>query len=213
MIRLRDYQDEAIKALFDSWISGTKRPAVVLPTGSGKTVIFSHLVREFYEWRTNVHGLNIGNGGHRSLILVHRDELADQALTKLQETDPGRTVGKIKAKDNGIWANTMVASVQTLSRDNRLQQLLGSQATSGEVGRLRRPNCSRSASDGCAPIATPCCRQSATLRRIVSASPACQPQAMLAELMCGMSAASSPTPSPRSQLKSMVAGEGTLGGR
>jgi superfamily II DNA or RNA helicase len=145
MIRLRDYQDEAIKALFDSWISGTKRPAVVLPTGSGKTVIFSHLVREFYEWRTNVHGLNIGNGGHRSLILVHRDELADQALTKLQETDPGRTVGKIKAKDNGIWANTMVASVQTLSRDNRLQQLLGSQATSGEVGLIVTDECHHAA--------------------------------------------------------------------
>src|SRR5574341_752202 len=33
MIRLRDYQDEALRAVREAWDSGTQRPAVVLPTG------------------------------------------------------------------------------------------------------------------------------------------------------------------------------------
>lgn len=124
IIKLRDYQDEAIKALFNAWLSGMFSPAVVLPTGSGKTVIFSHVVRDFYRWRTAANGDNLGNGGHRSLILVHRDELADQALRKLQQIAPDLNAGKIKASRNDLDADVIVASVQTLSRPNRLNQLL-----------------------------------------------------------------------------------------
>src|SRR5690606_24532577 len=61
----------------------------------------------------------------------------------------------------------------------------------------------RSSNEGWAPIATACRRHSATARAIVSASPAWPPQARLAELMWGTIAASSPQPSPRSQLKSI----------
>src|SRR5947208_454799 len=119
VIRLREYQDEAVKALFDSWIMEMQHPAVVLPTGSGKTVIFSHVVRDFHSWRTDVNGQVIGNGGARSLILVHRDELADQAIRKINDTAPDLFVGKIKAESDEIAADIMVASVQTLSRDTR----------------------------------------------------------------------------------------------
>src|SRR5690606_37852042 len=60
-----------------------------------------------------------------------------------------------------------------------------------------------SSNAGCAPIATPCCRHSATASRMLTASPAWPPQAMLADEIHGAIAASSPQPSPRSQLKSM----------
>ena len=54
-------------------------------------------------------------------------------------------------------------------------------------------------------MATPCCRHNAMVSRIVLAAPAWKPQAIFAELIQGMIAASSPQPSPRSQLKSMLA--------
>src|SRR5690606_13951319 len=54
-------------------------------------------------------------------------------------------------------------------------------------------------------MATPWARQSAIVASMVEGSPACMPQAMLAELMLGRMAASSPQPSPRSQLKSISA--------
>jgi superfamily II DNA or RNA helicase len=141
MIRLRDYQTEAIRALFDAWCSGTKRPAVVLPTGAGKTVVFSHVVRDFLDWRTDVHGRNIGNGGERSLILVHRDELADQAIRKIRDTAPDLHVGKIKAESDEVEADVMVASVQTLSRDNRLRRLVFTQEPYGDIGLIITDEC------------------------------------------------------------------------
>lgn len=141
IITLREYQEEAIKAVFDAWITDMRRPALVLPTGSGKTVIFSHMVRDFHSWRTDVHGRNLGNGGERSLILVHRDELADQALNKLRETAPDLSAGKIKAASDDLEADVMVASVQTLSRDNRLKRLLLSQEPYGDVGLIVTDEC------------------------------------------------------------------------
>src|SRR5690606_27707208 len=38
-LRLRPYQTEALEAIREAWASGVLRPAVVLPTGMGKTVI------------------------------------------------------------------------------------------------------------------------------------------------------------------------------
>src|SRR5690606_29476680 len=64
----------------------------------------------------------------------------------------------------------------------------------------------RSSNEGCAPIATPWRRHSATVSRMLASSPAWPPQAMLAEEIQGTMAASSPQPSPRSQLKSMRSG-------
>ena len=46
-LHLRDYQREAIDAVFGAWTDGLKRPAIVLPTGAGKTVVFAHLIKQF----------------------------------------------------------------------------------------------------------------------------------------------------------------------
>lgn len=123
MLRLRDYQVEAITAIQKSWEEGTQRPAVVLPTGSGKTVIFSHLATE-----------HIQRKGTRVVILVHREELADQALSKLAAIAPNLRLGKVKAADNDVTADVMVCSVQTLARPNRARQLLDAQAYAGDIG-------------------------------------------------------------------------------
>jgi superfamily II DNA or RNA helicase len=117
-LRLRDYQSECVGAVWNAWAGNTQRPAVVLPTGSGKTVIFAHLVQEF---------VTLGRATstpYRVVILVHRDELADQAIDKIRSLAPGVSVGKVKAADNDVYADVMVCSVQTLARPRRLQQLM-----------------------------------------------------------------------------------------
>src|SRR5688500_20155229 len=100
-----------------------RRPAIVLPTGTGKTVVFSGLVKQFMAVQTPV--IPIGTTqvmpgawdvGRRVMILAHRDELVDQAIAKLRAVMPGVSIGKVKAEDNDVEADVMVCSVQTLAR-------------------------------------------------------------------------------------------------
>jgi len=116
-VELRDYQRQAIDGLHRAF-SGADRPtgsgvssraAVVLPTGSGKTVIFAHP-----DFRNPIIGAD-----RRMLVLVHRDELAAQAVAKVRAIDPSTSVGRVQ----GLWNETdrqvIVASVQTLARAPR----------------------------------------------------------------------------------------------
>jgi superfamily II DNA or RNA helicase len=122
MLRLRPYQRECIDALFTAW-KDVQRPAAVLATGLGKTVIFSHLVKEYRE-----------KVGLRVVILVHRDELADQTLAKLRAVAPRLNVGKVKAGDDDVDADVMVCSVQTLARESRMSRLLDTEQALGKIG-------------------------------------------------------------------------------
>jgi ERCC4-related helicase len=45
----RPYQTEAIKAIESAHARGLRRPAVVLPTGTGKTVVIAHLVQRRHD--------------------------------------------------------------------------------------------------------------------------------------------------------------------
>lgn len=144
---LRDYQTDAIKSLFDAWTSDMNRPAVVLPTGSGKTVIFSHLVQHFRDWRTACDGNPVDRHGNRVMILVHRDELADQAIKKLRDIAPHLAIGKVKADSNEIHADVMVCSVQTISRAKRLDQLVFAQLTAGNIGLIITDECHHAAAE------------------------------------------------------------------
>lgn len=129
-LNLRDYQDECIQKVWNAWASGIQRPAAVLPTGAGKTVIFSGLIRQFID----VYRPSMMKAAWRTVVLVHRDELADQAIDKIRRTAPDLDVGKVKAADNDVNADVMVCSVQTLARPARLQQLLAGQAYYGNIG-------------------------------------------------------------------------------
>lgn len=127
-LRMRDYQAECNDAVWGAWDNGIQRPAVVLPTGSGKTVIFSHITQKFVDTRRRA------GGPHRVVILVHRDELADQAIAKIRAVAPGLMVGKVKAADNEIHCDVMVCSVQTLAREARMRRLLAGQRHFGRIG-------------------------------------------------------------------------------
>lgn len=103
---LRPYQVTARDNCFHAWGAGLSRLALVLPTGAGKTVIFSEIIRMF---RANFPGLPV-------LVLAHRDELLQQAKAKIEHWVPGVPVGIVKAGQNQVNREIIVASVQTLAR-------------------------------------------------------------------------------------------------
>lgn len=145
MLRPRAYQSDAIDSVFKAWSEGMQRPAVVLPTGSGKTVVFSHLAHQFRDWRTAADRAALRP--RRVVILVHRDELADQTLAKLKVIAPHLSLGKVKAADNEILADVMVCSIQTLARERRAQELLDAQAYAGDIGLTIVDECHHAVAD------------------------------------------------------------------
>lgn len=102
----RDYQVELIKRTYQSWKSGNRRVLVQLPTGAGKTIVFSHVARDC---------LSRGKG---VLVLAHRLELITQAKEKL-ESISGIPCGVIKAGFPVEEFPVQVASVQSLVRRKR----------------------------------------------------------------------------------------------
>lgn len=110
MLSLRPYQEQALEAITEAEARGVRRQLVAHPTGTGKTVTFAHLIHQQREvgW---------------ALVLCHRDELIQQTLDKLGIIAPELDVGVVKAERNELGHPITVASVQTLSRPNRLSQL------------------------------------------------------------------------------------------
>lgn len=106
-ISLRDYQREAIDAVHRAHDEGVRRPAIGLPTGTGKTIVFSALAEE-------------RKGLGRALILAHRDELLRQAADKYREVNPGADIGFVQAGTHDIDHDVVIASVQSLSLERRL---------------------------------------------------------------------------------------------
>lgn len=115
MLRLRDYQEDGSKALDLSHERGVRRPAIVLPTGAGKTVVFAHRALNYLSAP--------GNLGKRVLVLAHTDELVNQAAKKVKGVAPHLQVGIVKAGLNQVQAQVVVASVQTLRSAKRRDQI------------------------------------------------------------------------------------------
>ena len=110
-MQLRPYQVEARDAVLAQWNQGQLRTLAVLPTGTGKTIIFSAIIEA--EVRA----------GRRVLVLAHRAELLQQAMEKL-ERSTGIKAAIEKAEESCLdkWYRVVVGSVQTLCRPQRLQQ-------------------------------------------------------------------------------------------
>lgn len=110
-MELRPYQREAVAAVKREWRKGKRKTLLVLPTGTGKTIVFANVARS--EVRC----------GRKVLILAHRDELLQQAEDKIK-TATGLTCAKEKAGETSIgsWYRVTVGSVQTMMRDKRLNQ-------------------------------------------------------------------------------------------
>src|SRR5688572_19158725 len=80
------------------------------------------------------------------MVLVHRDELADQAISKIKATLPGDvSIGKAKAESNEITADVMVCSVQTLASQTRRSSVVLGQLRYGDVGLIITDECRHAA--------------------------------------------------------------------
>jgi len=111
----RTYQTEAINALVSGFQGPHNRLGVVLPTGAGKTVVFSHAITRM---------LPELNG--RILVIAHREELIQQAAEKIREVAPDLKVGIVKAeRDEHAHADVIVASIQTLAVQRRREAITG----------------------------------------------------------------------------------------
>lgn len=100
---LRDYQQACLDGNAKAF-EEFDRVLDVIPTGGGKTIIFSNEAQ-----RRN-------QAGKRVLILAHREELIDQAIAKLRAAT-GILAEKEKAEFSAtLQAQVVVASIQTMTR-------------------------------------------------------------------------------------------------
>lgn len=108
---LRPYQQQARDRIHAEWDAGHTRTLLVLPTGTGKTIVFASVAADQVR------------AGDRVLILAHRGELLEQAADKLQ-----RSTGLVSAVEKAeftcldSWFRVVVGSVQTLQRTARLER-------------------------------------------------------------------------------------------
>ena len=108
---LRPYQEAARKSIHTEWENGRLRTLLVLPTGTGKTIVFASVAADQVR------------AGDRVLILAHRGELLEQAADKLQRsTGLVSAVEKAESTCLDSWYRVVVGSVQTLQRPARLER-------------------------------------------------------------------------------------------
>jgi ATP-dependent helicase IRC3 len=105
MTQLRDYQQEALNAILSFKKRGVCKQLIVLPTGSGKTVIFSQIPR-------------IDSSLVPMLVLAHRSELLQQAKEKIGLYNPELVIEIEQAENVAGNVDIVVASVQTLGRSD-----------------------------------------------------------------------------------------------
>jgi DNA repair protein RadD len=80
-VKLRDYQYEAIEHTW-RWLQRAKTaPVIVLPTGSGKSIVIAEMARRVVELKRRV------------IVLAHRKELLEQNASELRTLVPSLDVG------------------------------------------------------------------------------------------------------------------------
>ncbi len=128
-LALRPYQRAAIDSVIAARRAGTKRLVVCLPTGAGKTVIFSHLT---------------SMAKRQVLVLAHREELLAQAKEKIERSLGGESVvaieqGAQRAPDH---AKVIVCSIRSLHEERLARVMRGR-----DVGLIIYDECHHAAAD------------------------------------------------------------------
>jgi superfamily II DNA or RNA helicase len=105
----RPYQQEAYSSVMCD-LAKSQSSLVVMPTGTGKTVLFGLVARD---WPTG-----------KVLVVAHREELIFQAADKIEQIcgdRPDIEMADLRAGANEIWTNShvVITSVQTMCRERR----------------------------------------------------------------------------------------------
>ena len=109
---LRPYQRDAVEAVLGARRAGVRRMVVCLPTGAGKTVIFSHLAQL---------------ARRQVLVLAHREELLSQAQEKIERAMDGAAVVAIEqgAQRAPAEAKVLVCSIRSLHEERLARVMRG----------------------------------------------------------------------------------------
>lgn len=106
---LRPYQQEMKEELYSLW-DRLDNIMIQMPTGTGKTVVFTSVVRDIQRW------CSIHSPESKILVVAHRKELITQASNKLIGVPHGIIMSGTKLE---MWHMVQVASIQTfMSRRN-----------------------------------------------------------------------------------------------
>lgn len=105
MIQLRDYQSGAVDATWAAFCNKELKALTVLPTGTGKTEIFSELLTRFLPASTG-----------RAIVLLNKIKLAEQTFRRLGKVvsplDLGLYCASLGVKDEA--QRVIVASIQSI---------------------------------------------------------------------------------------------------
>jgi superfamily II DNA or RNA helicase len=102
---LYPFQKDAKDAVLRHWEKGNRAALISLPTGSGKTIVFSDILQS-----------SLSGTGDKGLVLVHRDELLRQAIEKLDFVWPGVNLSTVDAASSNFAGQVTVASVMSIVR-------------------------------------------------------------------------------------------------
>ena len=106
---LRPYQEECLQKVKEAFLE-FNRVLIVMSTGSGKTILFNDLAKQFVSKNKNV------------LVLAHREELLFQAAEKMERFN-SIPFSMIKSGyDVDMSKHYFVASVQSLCKEDRLKK-------------------------------------------------------------------------------------------
>lgn len=94
------YQKKAAAAIHREWDAGNKKTLVVMPTGTGKTIVFASIVNDQVE------------KGEHVLILAHREELLQQAAqnARKQIARRGETAVYATVEEAEAWVEQQKAA-------------------------------------------------------------------------------------------------------
>jgi superfamily II DNA or RNA helicase/uncharacterized protein (DUF3820 family) len=125
----RPYQADAANSVFDRW-NEDQSTLVVLPTGCGKSIIFSEVMRRVDE---------LTDGHHRMLVLAHRSELIFQAVNHASNAglEAGIEMSSYRCSDEAV----VVSTVQTLNAGRKCPDCEGKEDECDRcegVGKIKR---------------------------------------------------------------------------
>jgi DNA repair protein RadD len=105
---LRPYQEEAVQAIYSYFADNTGNCLIVLPTGSGKSIVLAEFIRSAIEQYPDT----------RILVLSHVAELLVQNAEKIKALWPEAPVGIYSAGLNqrDLKAQVLVAGIQSISK-------------------------------------------------------------------------------------------------
>lgn len=103
-ITLYDYQERAVEALREHIRAGVKNMVLSAPTGSGKTLIAAHLIKECFHKEK------------RAVFVADRVNLIDQTSRLFDRYDIRHGVVQAQHWRRRVWERVQIASAQTLAR-------------------------------------------------------------------------------------------------